>query len=130
MITAQQPPSRSTQYHIINCTSSHQTQGYCQTPTQLSLYNRIVSADIGGMVFFEWLLEDGEIKPDLGDGRLQEEDGNFSDDASQFATKTIDDPKDHYISDMLTDQAMKILTEVYVWCNCRLSTQLIPYENR
>ena len=62
-----------------------------------------MSADIGGMVFFGWLLEDGEIKPDLGDERLQEEDGELSDDVSHFTTKTINDPEDHDISDNLAD---------------------------
>ena len=38
-----------------------------------------MSADIGGMVFFEQLLEDGEIEPDLGDKRLQNDDGELSD---------------------------------------------------
>ena len=59
-ILALQPPSRSTKYHIVNCKSSHQTQVYCLTPTQLSLHNRIMSASIGGMVFFEQLIEDGK----------------------------------------------------------------------
>ena len=63
-----------------------------------------MSADIGGMVFFEWLLVDGEIEPDSGDERLQEEDGEFSDDASQFTTETIDNPEDHDISDNLADR--------------------------
>ena len=52
-IAAPQTPSRPTQYHIANCMSSHQTQGYFRTPTQLSLSNHIMSADIGGMVFFK-----------------------------------------------------------------------------
>ena len=62
-----------------------------------------MSADIGGMVFFGWLLEDGEIEPNLGDKLLQEEDGEFSDDASQFTTRLINDPEDHDISDNLAD---------------------------
>ena len=41
-----------------------------------------MSVNIGGVAFLEWLLKDGEIEPDLGDGRLQEEDGELSDDAS------------------------------------------------
>ena len=82
--------------------SSHRTQGYRQTPNQLSFSNFILSVDIGGMVFFEWLLADGEIEPDLVDGRLQEEDGELSDDASQFTTKTIDNHEDHDTSDNLS----------------------------
>ena len=50
-IPAPQPPSRSTQYHIINYTTSHQTQGYCQTPTHLLLSNSIMSANIGAWCF-------------------------------------------------------------------------------
>ena len=56
------------------------------------------------MVFFEWLLEDDEIKPDSGDGHLQEEDGELSDDASQLTTETINGPEDHDISDNLADR--------------------------
>ena len=59
--------------------------------------------DIKGMVFFEWLLEDGEIKPDSGDEHLQEEDGELSDNASQFTTDTIKDSKDNDISNNLFD---------------------------
>ena len=62
-----------------------------------------MSADIGGMVFFGWLLEDGEIEPDVGDERLEEEDHELSDDASQFTTRLINDPEDHDISDNLAD---------------------------
>ena len=62
-----------------------------------------MSADIGGMVFFDWLLEDGEIEPYLGNKLLQEEDGEFSDNASQFSTKTINDPKYHDISENISD---------------------------
>ena len=62
-----------------------------------------MSSDIGGMVFFGWLLEDGEIEPNLGDKCLQEEDGELSDDASQFTTRTINYPGDHDISDNLAD---------------------------
>ena len=62
-----------------------------------------MSADIGVMVFFDWLLEDGEIEPYLSNKLLQEEDGEFSDDASQFATKTINDPKYHDISGNISD---------------------------
>ena len=60
-----------------------------------------MSVNIGGVVFFELLLEDGEIEPDLGDVRLQEEDGKLSDEASRLNTKTINNPKDHDISDNL-----------------------------
>ena len=63
-----------------------------------------MSSDIGGMVFFEWLLEDGEIEPDLGDKRLQEEHGELLDNSSQFTTKTIDNSQDHDISDNLDDR--------------------------
>ena len=63
-----------------------------------------MSANIGGMVFFELLLKDGEINPDLGAERLQEDDGEFSDDASQFTTEMIDDTKDCDISDNLADR--------------------------
>ena len=104
MITAPQPPSWSTQYNILNFTSTHQTQGYFQTPTQLSFSNLIMSVDIGGVVFSEWVLEDCGIEPDLGDERLQEEDGELLDDTIQFTTKRIDNPEDHDISDNLADQ--------------------------
>ena len=104
IITAPQPPSQSTQYHIVNSISSHQTQGYCRTPTQISFSNCTMSADIGGMVLFKWLLEDGEIKPNSGDERLQERDGEFSDDENQFTTKKIDYPEDHDISENIADQ--------------------------
>ena len=63
-----------------------------------------MSANIKGMVFFEWLLEDGEIEPDSDDKRLQEEDGELLDDTIQFTTERIDDPEDHDISDNLADQ--------------------------
>ena len=56
------------------------------------------------MFFFKWLLEDGEIEPDSGDERLQEEDGELLDDASQFTTEMINDPEYHDISDNLADQ--------------------------
>ena len=62
-----------------------------------------MSAEIGGMVFFGWLLEDGEIVPDVGHECLEEEDGKLSDDASQFTTRLINDPEDHDISDNLAD---------------------------
>ena len=62
-----------------------------------------MSSDIGIMVFFEWLLKDDEIKPDSGDGSLQEEDGELSDDASQFTTEMINNTEDHDISDNLAD---------------------------
>ena len=62
-----------------------------------------MSADIGGIVFFGWLLEDGEIEPDVGNECSEEEDGKFSDDTSQFTTKTINNPEDHDISDNLAD---------------------------
>ena len=71
-IPAPQPPSRSTQYHIINCTSSHQT--HCPIA--------LCPSTFGGMVFFEKQLEDGEIEPDSSDERLQEDDGELSDDTS------------------------------------------------
>ena len=63
-----------------------------------------MSANIGGMVFFERLIEDGEIEPDSGDECLQEEDSELSDNASQFTTEIINDPKDHDISDNLADR--------------------------
>ena len=67
-----------------------------------------MSADIGGMVFFEWLLEDGEIDPDLGDKRLQEEVGQLSDDTGQFTTETI--PKIMiFMTIFLFDHEMKSL---------------------
>ena len=49
-----------------------------------------MSVIIGSMVFFEQLLKDGKIDPDLGEKCLQEDDGEFSDNASQFTTKRID----------------------------------------
>ena len=104
MITAPQLPSWSTQYNILNFTSTHKTQGYFQTPTQLSFSNLIMSVDIGGVVFSEWVLEDCGIEPDLGDERLQEEDGELSDNASQFTTETIDKTKGYDTSDNLADQ--------------------------
>ena len=63
-----------------------------------------MSANIGGMVFFELLLKDGEINPDLGAERLQEDDGEFSDDASQFTTKEINDPKYYDIFDNIVNR--------------------------
>ena len=63
-----------------------------------------MSADIGGVVFFEWLLEDGKIEPDSGDERLQEEEGEFPDNASQFSTETIKYTEYHDIYDNLADQ--------------------------
>ena len=63
-----------------------------------------MSTNIGGMVFFEWLLKDGEIKPDSGDKILQQEDGELSDDASQFTTDTINDTEYTDISDNLADR--------------------------
>ena len=47
----------------------------------------------------------------MGDERLQEEDGELSDDAIQFTTKTIDDTEDHdiFLTILLIDQVMKIL---------------------
>ena len=53
---------------------------------------------------FEQLPEDGGIKPDSGNERLQDNGCELSDDTSQFTTKTIDDPKDHDISDNLADR--------------------------
>ena len=63
-----------------------------------------MSTNIGGMVFFEWLLEDGEIEPDSDDECQQEEDGELSDDGSQFTTKIIDNTEDHDIFDNLARQ--------------------------
>ena len=63
-----------------------------------------MSTNIGGMVFFECLLKDGEIKPDSGDKILQEEDGELSDDASQFTTNTINDTEYPDISDNFADR--------------------------
>ena len=60
-------------------------------------------SEIRGMLFFEQLLEDGEIDPYSVDGRLHEDDGKFSDNATQFTTKTIKDTKDHDISDNIVD---------------------------
>ena len=62
-----------------------------------------MSGKIRGMVSFGWLLEDGGIEPDVGDKCLQEEDGKFLDDASQFTTKMINYPEDYDISDNLAD---------------------------
>ena len=62
-----------------------------------------MSGKIRGKVFFGWLLEDGEIEPDVGDKCLQEVDGKFPDDASEFITKMINDPEDHDVSDNLAD---------------------------
>ena len=52
--------------------------------TSAFVFYRLVSrptllniSDIGGMVFFEQLLKDGAIKPDLGDGCLHEDDVEF-----------------------------------------------------
>ena len=59
---------------------------------------------IGGVVFLKQMLKDGEINPYLGDKCLQEDDGELSDNASQSTTKTINDPKDHDISDNLVDR--------------------------
>ena len=56
------------------------------------------------MVFVEQLIEDGKIEPDSGNGRLQEDDDELLDDAIQFTTKTIDDPKYHGISVNIADQ--------------------------
>ena len=63
-----------------------------------------MSANIGSMVFFDKILEDGEIDPDSVDWRLQEDGGEFSDDAIHFTTKMIDNPKDHAISDNLANR--------------------------
>ena len=63
-----------------------------------------MSADIEGRVFFGWLLKDGEIELDYFEERLQEEDGELSDDTSQFTTETIDNPEDHDISDNISDR--------------------------
>ena len=62
-----------------------------------------MSADRWGTVFFGLLLEDGEIEQNLGDECLQREDGKLLDNASQFTTETINNPKDHDISDNLAD---------------------------
>ena len=48
-----------------------------------------MSIDIGGLEFFEHLLEDSEIDPYLGDKRLQEDDGKLSDNAIQLTTERI-----------------------------------------
>ena len=45
-----------------------------------------MSVNIRGVVFFKHLLEDGEIEPDSGNGLSQEDDGELSDNASQFTT--------------------------------------------
>ena len=84
--------------------SSHQTQEYFWTTTQLSLSNCIIFPDIGGMVFFGKLIEDGDIEPDSGDKIFQEDDGELSDNASHFASETINDPEDHHIYDNIANQ--------------------------
>ena len=56
------------------------------------------------MLFFKWLLEDGEINPDSGNERFQEEDGELLDNTSQFITKTIENTKYHDFSDNIVDQ--------------------------
>ena len=66
--------------------------------------NRIKSADIGDLVFFEQLLENDEINPYLGDKHLQEDDGELADDTSQFDTKTIENTENHGNSETLADQ--------------------------
>ena len=63
-----------------------------------------MSTKIGGMAFFEQLPEDDEIDPDQGHKCLQEDDGEFSDGASQVTTKTIDDSEDDEIYKILADQ--------------------------
>ena len=63
-----------------------------------------MSSEIRGMVFFECLLEDGEIEPDSGDKRLQEEDGELLDDTIHFITETIDDTEYHYIYKNIADR--------------------------
>ena len=55
-------------------------------------------ANIRGMVFLEQLIKDGDSDPDSGGELLQEDDGELSDAAIHFTTKTINDPKDHDIS--------------------------------
>ena len=75
-----------------------------------------MSADIGGMVFFGWLLEDGEIEPNLGDKLLQEEDGEFSDDASQFTTDPIKDPKycdfyENLVDRIIDEEPLEVIAE-------------------
>ena len=55
------------------------------------------------MVFFNQLLGDGEIDPNSGDKLLREGGGEFLDNASQFTTKTINDPEDHDISENLAN---------------------------
>ena len=62
-----------------------------------------MSASIGGVVFFENLLKDGEIEPDLVNENLQEYDGELSDEVRQFTTNKIYNPEDHYIYDTLAD---------------------------
>ena len=56
------------------------------------------------MVFFEQLLEDDEIDPELSNERLQEDGGEFLDTANQFTTEMVGDPKDHYIPDNLANK--------------------------
>ena len=60
-----------------------------------------MSANIRYMVFFEQMLEDGEIYPDSGDKHFQEDDGELSDDASQFTNKNIDGTEYHDIYENL-----------------------------
>ena len=63
-----------------------------------------MSANIRGMVFFEQLLEDGEIDSYLGNERLKEDHDEFSHNASQFDTKTINNPKYHDIFDNISNR--------------------------
>ena len=76
---------------------THEIQEYYHTPTNISLYNHIMSAEIGGVVFLLKLIEDCEIDPDSGNESLQE------DDASQFTTKATNDSKDHDTSENIAD---------------------------
>ena len=63
-----------------------------------------MSVNIGGIVFFNQLLEDDEIEPYSGNERFQEDDGQFSNNVGQFTTKKIKNTKDHDISDNIANQ--------------------------
>ena len=65
-----------------------------------------MSADIRGVVFFKKILKDGEINPDSGNERLQEDDGEFLDDASHFTTDMINNSEYHDISENITDRTI------------------------
>ena len=65
-----------------------------------------MSADIRVVVFFKKILKDGEINPDSGNERLQEDDGEFLDNASHFTTDMINNSEYHDISENITDRTI------------------------